>query len=40
VDTTSGSVRITDGVHPGDLIVTRGALGLYNEMKEQASLAP
>jgi len=40
VDTISGSIRITDGVHPGDLIVTRGALGLYNEMKEQANLAP
>jgi cobalt-zinc-cadmium efflux system membrane fusion protein len=36
----SGSVRIVAGIHTGDLIVTHGALGLYNEMKEQASLAP
>jgi multidrug efflux pump subunit AcrA (membrane-fusion protein) len=39
-DNSSGSVRIIDGIQPGDLIVTRGALGLYTEMKEQANTAP
>jgi membrane fusion protein, heavy metal efflux system len=32
---SSGSVRIVDGLHPDDLIVTSGGVGLLNEMKEQ-----
>jgi cobalt-zinc-cadmium efflux system membrane fusion protein len=33
----SGHLRIIDGLKPGDMIVTSGALGLYNEMKQQAN---
>lgn len=36
-DTASASLRITDGLHSGDMIITSGALGLYNEMKLQAN---
>jgi multidrug efflux pump subunit AcrA (membrane-fusion protein) len=32
---SSGSVRVTEGIQSGDLIVTRGALGLYTEMRDQ-----
>jgi multidrug efflux pump subunit AcrA (membrane-fusion protein) len=32
---SSGSVRIIDGLHPDDLIVISGGVGLLNEMKEQ-----
>ena len=32
----SGSVRVIDGLKPADIIVQNGALGLYNEMEEQA----
>jgi membrane fusion protein, copper/silver efflux system len=34
---SSGSLRITDGVKSGDMIITSGALSLYNEMKLQES---
>jgi membrane fusion protein, copper/silver efflux system len=30
-------LRIVKGLNPGDMIITSGALGLYNEMKEQAN---
>ena len=33
----SGLLRIAGGLRPGDMIITSGALGLYNEMKEQAN---
>ena len=32
----SGSIRIVEGIKPGDVIVQSGALGLFNEMEEQA----
>jgi cobalt-zinc-cadmium efflux system membrane fusion protein len=32
----SGSVRVLEGLQPGDVIVRSGALGLFNEMEEQA----
>jgi multidrug efflux pump subunit AcrA (membrane-fusion protein) len=34
-DESSGSVRVADGLHPNDLIVVSGGVGLLNEMKEQ-----
>lgn len=34
---STGVLRIVDGLKPGDQIITSGALGLYNEMKEQAN---
>lgn len=33
---SSGWVRVAEGIKPGDLIVTHGGIGLFNEMKEQA----
>jgi RND family efflux transporter MFP subunit len=32
-----GVLRIVEGLKPGDMIITGGALGLYNEMKQQAN---
>jgi cobalt-zinc-cadmium efflux system membrane fusion protein len=34
-DQSSGSVRVAEGLHPNDLIVISGGIGLLNEMKEQ-----
>lgn len=36
-DQSAGSVRIAGGLHPNDLIVVSGGVGLLNEMKEQES---
>jgi multidrug efflux pump subunit AcrA (membrane-fusion protein) len=33
----AGSSRIVGGLKPGDTVITSGALGLYNEMKELAT---
>ena len=33
-----GSVRVTEGLKSGDLIVVSGGVGLFNEMKEQANV--
>lgn len=37
---SSGLVRVASGLKVGDLIVTDGGVGLYNEMKEQAETQP
>jgi RND family efflux transporter MFP subunit len=33
----SGLLRVIDGLKPGDMMITSGAMGLYNELKEQAN---
>lgn len=34
---STATVRISEGIKAGDVIITSGALGLYNEMKQEAN---